>query len=180
MDKPRSITFLLLTFQGFCLFVSRPIFSYPYVSKSHLVVICLLYNWSTTYDNDYLYRGKDLNVGTIVHLKWAVCQISLFVFFFFHFLFAKFIFFCMGCDAFTPFEGVQGSVGFWIPRLGFRIPCTVHVFVDGTCHLDSNRWWDSAGARTIFPDSEFYRQLNQEGRNLDSFTWGDTFYRNNI
>ena len=77
----------------------------------------------------------------------------------------------MGCDAFTPFEGVQGTVGFWIPRLGFRIPCTVHVFVDGTCYLDSNRWWDSAGARTVFPDSEFYRQLNQEGRNLDSFTY---------
>ena len=101
-------------------------------------------------------------------------------FFFFHFLFAKFFFFCMGCDAFTPFEGVQGTVGFWIPRLGFRIPCTIHVFVDGTCYLDSNRWWDSAGARTVFPDSEFYRQLNQEGRNLDSFTWGDTLNSNNI
>ena len=31
-------------------------------------------------------------------------------------------------DAFAPCKGPQGTVGFWIPHLGFRIPCTVHVF----------------------------------------------------
>ena len=35
-------------------------------------------------------------------------------------------------DAFAPSEGIQGTVGFWISRLGFRIPCTVHLFC----------WWN--------------------------------------
>ena len=79
-------------------------------------------------------------------------------FFFLPFSLCKVNFVCMVSDAFTPFEGVQGTVGFWMPRLGFRIPCTVHVFVDGTCYLDSSRWWDSAGARTVYPTTEPGRQ----------------------
>ena len=35
-------------------------------------------------------------------------------------------------DAFAQCKGIQGTVGFLIPRLGFRIPCTVHVFC----------WWN--------------------------------------
>ena len=30
---------------------------------------------------------------------------------------------------FPPCEGVQGTVRFWIPRNGFRIPCTVHFLL---------------------------------------------------
>lgn len=142
------------------------------LASSHLVIIRLLYSWSTTTLPIIFHIKKGFKLPLCI--KWAVCQISLF-------FFSSISFLCGGpAGCLCPRKGVQGTVGFRISRLGFRIPCTVHVFVDGTCHLDSNRWWDSAGARTVFPDSEFYRQLNQEGRNLDSFTWGDTFYSNNI
>ena len=43
---------------------------------------------------------------------------------------------------FTPLKGIQDSLGFWIPRRGFRIPGTVFQIL-GQWNLDSNRKWDS-------------------------------------
>ena len=43
-----------------------------------------------------------------------------------------------------PFKGIPDSLGFWIPRHGFRIRGSEsEFFVNGTWPPDSNRWWDS-------------------------------------
>ena len=67
-------------------------------------------------------------------------------------------------------KGIQDSLGFWIPRLGFRIPGTVFspVFVfripklrisDCTCK--------------IIPDSGVHKQKFLGYQNPDCLTWGD-------
>ena len=88
--------------------------------------------------------------------------------------FLQIFFFCMRDrhDAFAPCEGIQCTVGFWIPRLGFRIPNTVHVF----------SWWNLFSVFQSLvgfwiPQEKFSRipiskGKNQEGRNPESFTWG--------
>ena len=43
---------------------------------------------------------------------------------------------------FNPLKGIQDSLGFWIPRRGFRIPGTVFQIL-GQWNLDFNRKWDS-------------------------------------
>ena len=90
------------SFQRFCLFVSRLIYTYPWVFKG-FITSC---NFFKTFSSSHL------------------------------------VFICLLCsflNAFALCNGIQGTVGCWIPRLGFRIPCTVHVFAVGTCFLDSNR-----------------------------------------
>ena len=67
-----------------------------------------------------------------MHLKWGVCQISLFVFFL-PFSLWKVHFVCMVCDAFTPFEGVQGTVC-WILDSTPWIPDSMYC----TCFC----WWN--------------------------------------
>ena len=67
--------------------------------------------------------------------------------------------------------------GFHVLDSGFHVPYM--FFVGRTCFLGSNRYWNSAGRRKVFPDSEFYRQKSgrQESGFLymgrHSFTWGD-------
>ena len=44
----------------------------------------------------------------------------------------------------APCKGIQGTLGFWIPRRGFRIPFTgFQIFLGGTWIPDSNCYWDS-------------------------------------
>ena len=72
----------------------------------------------------------------------------------------------------SPCERIQCTVGFWIPRLRFRIPHTVNVFC----------WWNLfSGFQSLvgfwIPQEKFSRipiskGKNQEGRNPESFTWG--------
>ena len=44
----------------------------------------------------------------------------------------------------APCKGIQDTLGFWIPRRGFRIPITgFQIFFSGTWIPDSNCQWDS-------------------------------------
>ena len=47
-------------------------------------------------------------------------------------------------EFFAPCKGIQDTLGFWIPRRGFRIPFTgFQIFLGGTWIPDSNCYWDS-------------------------------------
>ena len=82
-------------------------------------------------------------------------------------------------------EGIQDSLGFWIPRLGVRIPGTVFQSLSVkvafrlpivsdipdslSCILDY-KTPDSGFHKKDFPDTGFHRQKFPRFKNQDSFT----------
>ena len=73
---------------------------------------------------------------------------------------------------FTACQGIKGSLGFWIPRRGFRIPVT--RFQSVSVELGPGFWILQANV----PDSGFLKEKFPGSWNPDSLKLGELFKGN--
>ena len=128
-------------------------------SWSHSVIIHWLYSWSTTTPLIIFHIKKGFKFRNHCTLREpfvkSVCFVS-------SISSLQSFFFCTEDrhDAFTTCEEIQGTVGFRIPRLGFRIPYTVHVF----CCWNLFSGLQSLVGVCRIPQEKFSRIPNSKGK----------------
>ena len=115
------ISFLLLTFQRSCLH-SVPFIATPESPRALVLYAVFLQNFLWSFSN-YLISVQLINNYTLSNFSYHPRRIQIW---------ERVCIFSFGglVRCLRPkCNGIQGTVGFWISRLWFRIPCTFHVHV---------------------------------------------------